>query len=103
MEKTSWTYSILLLPLYMITLHSPKCYDAEGQDPVEGVDEDDVHHVERADHRAAEGGPEFRQKLSRGSLNLWLWIRARYWAWFIIDGCSFQYAHTWSKSGILIC
>ena len=72
MEKTSWTYSILLLPLYMITLHSPKCYDAEGQDPVEGVDEDDVHHVQRADHRAAGGGPEFRQKLSHGSLNLWL-------------------------------
>ena len=22
---------------------------------------------------------------------------------FIIDGCSFHYAHTWSKSGISIC
>ena len=22
---------------------------------------------------------------------------------FILDGCSFHYAHTWSKSGISIC
>ena len=54
----------------------PKCYDAEGQDPVEGVDKDDVHHVQRADHRAAGGGPEDGQKLSHGSQNFCLGIRA---------------------------